>query len=322
MSADALTRFLRQPDIACKRTNEIRDLLKQPDRNHAPAHRAFLQKPLVDRWLLNGDDVQVMAGVIAANDPECTNTEVRIPADNFCILVAETGPENNVDLLFVKDRHRLFALLTVSANKRFEGTFMVVATMDTDGKTEPFDIFGSCWISDNPGFSGEFGNQLAGVLARSLVMIAEHRVASTRRVERRNDDDPTAREAIRRAQQRGVPWYSHNVVTLRRPGTSEFRGVILDSESAGAPKREHQVAGHWRLIELHKDENDDLCPYWTWVDGHLRGSAEAGRIEKTRIVEFSKPSEVARKGYLLPSGPGAPGARIKAVPAKVKEDAQ
>lgn len=150
---------------------------------------------------------------------------------------------------------------------------------------------------------------LKGLIA--CLIITSNRVATTRRMSP-STDTAADRAMLRRRAQQGRPVFSHNIVTVTRPETSEFRGRIIESVSRGPGVRAHIRAGHWRLISTHV-ENGELCPYWTWVDGHEVGDEQLGRVVKTRIVEFS-PAGI-RKGFVVPSFAGTAGDRVQAVRA-------
>lgn len=140
-----------------------------------------------------------------------------------------------------------------------------------------------------------------------LSVLASSRMVSVRRVV----PSPADRVMLRRRAQLGRPFYSHNVVSLNLPDTSEMRGVLKGGEGCGTGKREHEVRGHWRLISLHV-EAGELAPYWRWVDGHKAGDSALGIVVKTREVVIGNPSEIVRRGYQMPQGPGTPGVRVKA----------
>lgn len=101
--------------------------------------------------------------------------------------------------------------------------------------------------------------------------------------------------------------FSYNRVTLNVPGIPHDHGV--ERVGPGRPLRGHMVRGFWRLIWTTR--SGDLDAEWVWVDGFPRGNPALGWITKERHVTLA--TEKTRKGFAIPTEPGRPGERRKAV---------
>ena len=106
--------------------------------------------------------------------------------------------------------------------------------------------------------------------------------------------------------QRGRPWFSHNVVTMKAGDTSIHRGEV-SAGCLGVGRRAHRSIGHWRLIIPASGEP----AYFTWVMDSERGDPALGRVSKTRVVKASAGS-LRRKGFPVPGFAGEKGMRVDA----------
>ena len=131
-----------------------------------------------------------------------------------------------------------------------------------------------------------------------LAVICSPHIASIERVVPRGI-------SARRREQRGFPVFSHNIVQMKVPETARQRGEVRETSSPKG-RRLSVTRGHWRLIQWPKD-----CePYFVWVDEYESGDEKLGAIVKTRDVVLNGTS--ARRGFVLPQFPGAPGMRVRA----------
>ncbi|MBA5778227.1 hypothetical protein H2509_13950 [Stappia sp. F7233] len=294
-------RLLAMPPTSDPLIEAARNALKLPDRNHAPVDGDHW-RGVCDRFVFDHEECGRLLPALF-DDPESREAAIQvarapivpcwIELGNFAWLAIGT-PEATQLVLFQKVENMAFPWCSsvLSDRLRDGGDYEVAFTPKAD------TVRGI-----KPGVADTILKMQRLVIFLLAAISSHSRVAAARRILPSSVDRARQASAKRRAQ-RGRPVFSYNRVEFVRPYTAIHRGVLKPAESF-AGMRGHFVIGHWRLID------NELQPYWTWVDGHPRGDESLGHVTKERGVDLSRIIG-NRRGFDLPGFAGKPGQRVEA----------
>ena len=280
----------------------VQDALKLPAQNHAATdgdefagavERVVFDGRSADAFL---EGVEDFFGGATSDQcaPKLTNTTFKVPFQRFWLEIGGHA--------FLFDDIGCGAQL--DAFRRFDdGSVSFASRYWLAPAGDGFRFHGHAqheeWAMDAFVFEGTF------FFISACVAVCQPNVRDVKRIVPGQASE-AERIALRRAAQRGRPWFSHNVVTMRLGDTSRHGGEVGAGGLGSHCRAYHRIA-HWRLIAPANGEP----AYFTWVVDAECGDAELGRVCKTRIASEPSGREV-RRGFLVPEFAGTSGMRVRA----------
>ena len=284
-------KLVANPARGCSRAKEAAVLLRKPSANHSANG-----DPMVERFIFDKSEAEILWEEFCSGEQGLLLDNFRAPMPEMWVEIAHIG-----------------YFLTGGRLSMFDGNgtdVKNIGSFNVCGISEPERLLDFCNDFDRTVFwkNRRHYEATTSLFAVLCAFIVSPRAATRKRIERSGFARAGRMKGMNR-RSRAVPTYfplySFNRMTLRRPvaGQPVLEGIYCDAPTS---KRGHYVIGHWRLI--------DGCvePYWTWVDSHKRGSEALGFVAHERHVRVAPGSFGLRRGFEIPTFPGAPGTRIPA----------
>lgn len=285
--ADRLVKSPLAHDVEARR---VAALIKRPAENHTDQ-----LTPMVERFVFAESDLAELGRTAVKCDREALFSGLKAPMPLMWIEVADIGflVRNGWVTLFNKNGKIVHS----------------VCRLHIQGLT----VSGAQLVHFESHCSNLSRDQAAltkvkasfTIFATMCALINSPRSATVERITRKEMRSHEQKVFAMRRAQRGAPVYSFNRITINRPETSLQRGEVVNC-GPQTSKRGHYVIGHWRLLDGKAE------PYWVWIESHPRGDETLGFVAHERHVKIEPGSFGSRRGFELPTFPGASGQRIKA----------